>query len=223
MWKKLAVVGSVVAVTGLGVGGVATAFSGAPAAQAAAPAVGVVPNAVAAPDAVGAVSNAVGAVVTAAASTDPTGKHAGKGKKHAGLAKRLARTSHASWVTKDKKTGKFVTHDAVHGAVAAVAAGSITIKATDGTSETFVVTGSTKVRVNGATGALGQVKVGDRVGVVGTGSAPMTATRVVDRGAPGTKHTGTKHTAKKHSGSAPTTPSGTGAATPTPTPTAPTS
>lgn len=203
MWKKLAVVGSVVAVTGLGVGGVASAFSGAPAAQAAAPAVQAAPA-------------FSGAVVTATASTDPTTKPAGKHKKRASLGQRLARTSHATWVTKDKKTGKFVTHDAVRGAVAAVAAGTVTIKATDGTSETFVVTGSTKVRVNGSTGALGQVKVGDRVAVVGTGSGPMTATRVVDRGAPGTKHTAKKHTAKTAPKTT-TAPSGTSSAAPTPT------
>lgn len=210
MWKKLAVVGSVVAVAGLGAGGVASAWSGAPAAQAG-------------------VTHQIGAVVTAAASTTspnttspnttgptastPAKKHDKKhDKKHSSLAKRLSRASHAQWVSKDAKTGTFVTHDAVRGAVAAVAAGSVTIKATDGTSETFVVIGSTKVRVNGSTGTIGQVKVGDRVSVVGTGSGPMSATRVVDRGAPGVKHTGTKHSGKAK----PTTPAGTSTATPAP-------
>ena len=189
MWKKLAVVGSVVAVAGLGAGGVASAWSGAPAAQAG-------------------VTSQVGAVIEAPANTTsptttgPTTNTSSKkhDKKHASLAKRLSRVSHAQWVSKDAKTGTFVTHDAVRGEVTATTAGSITIKATDGTTETFVVSGSTKVRVAGATGTIAQVKVGDRAAVAGTGSAPMTATRVVDRGAAGTKHTGTKRNGSKHAG-----------------------
>lgn len=221
MWKKFAVVGSVVAVAGLGAGGVATAFSGTSAAQAATPAA----IAASVTSALAAVPPAIGAVDAAATSGNPTtGKPAaknGKQKHRAGLAQRLSRASHATWVTKDNKTGTFVTHDAVRGAVAAVAAGSVTIKATDGTTETFVVTGSTKVRVNGTTGGIGQVKVGDRVAVLGTGSAPMTATRVVDRGTPGTKHAGRKQSGKATPTTPPTGPQSTSSASPTPT--APTS
>ena len=194
MLKKIAVVGSVIAVAGLGVGGMASAWSGAPAAQAAAP-------------------SAVSAVATSAStnpgSTSPAkttpakGAHAKKhGKKKAGLAAELLRVSHAQWVSKDGKTGTFVTHDAVRGQVTAAAAGSITIKATDGTTETFTVNGSTKVRVAG-TGAttVAKVKVGDRADILGTGSTTMTATRIVDRGVAGAKHTGTHH--KAATGTAP--------------------
>lgn len=197
MLKKLAVVGSVVAVAGLGVGGVTAAWSGAPAAQAGTPMVQA-----AVPSAVGAVVDAATsptATTTTAATTKRT-KTADRSKKHdkrAGLAKRLLKVSHAQWVSKDAKTGTFVTHDAIHGDVTAAAVGSITIKATDGTSETFVVTGSTKVRVAGATGTMSQVKVGDRADVLGTGSGSMTATRVVTHGAPGSK--------KKSTSAAPTT------------------
>lgn len=198
MLKKLAVVGSVVAVAGLGVGGVAAAWTGAPAAQAGTPMVQAgVPSAVGA--VVDAATSTTVTATTAASKTTKPAKTTDKAKKHgkrAGLAKRLLQVSHAQWVSKDAKTGTFVTHDAVRGAVTAAATGSITIKATDGTSETFVVTGSTKVRVAGATGTMGQVKVGDQVAVLGTGSGPMTATRVVAH-APGVK--------KKSTGTAPTT------------------
>ncbi len=188
MLKKLAVVGSVVAVAGLGVGGVASAWSGAPAAQAGTATVDAVPNAVGAAAAASLSTNAVTTTATTTKATDKkaTDKKAQKHGKHASLAKRLSRVSHAQWVSKDAATGTFVPHDAVRGEVTAAATGSITIKATDGTSETFVVTGSTKVRVAGATSTITQVKVGDRAAVMGTGSGSMTATRVVAH-APGTK------------------------------------
>ena len=197
MLKKMAVVGSVIAVAGLGVGGVASAWSGSPTAEAGTATVQTV-----VPSAVGAVVDAATGTttnLTAAATvqtTKSTGTPAKKHAKRTSLAKRLSRVSHAQWVSKDAKTGTFVTHDAVRGEVTAAAAGSITIKATDGTSETFVVTGSTKVRVAGATGTMSLVKVGDRAAVLGTGSGPMTATRVVAHSASG---------AKKTSSAAPTT------------------
>lgn len=198
MLKKIAVVGSVVAVAGLGIGGVASAWSGTPAAQAAVPSqIGAV---------VAAAAHITGPT-TATGSTTSTPATSKPAEKRAGLAKRLSRVSHAQWVSKDAKTGTFVTHDAVRGEVTAATTGSITIKATDGTSETFVVTGSTKIRVAGAAGTISQVKAGDRAAVLGTGGGPLTATRVVDRGAPGTKHTGQRHTgtAPKTSAAGPST------------------
>ena len=192
MLKKLAVVGSVVTVAGRGIGGVASAWSGAPAAQAVLPSqIGAVVAAAAAPTSP---TTATGAATGTPATSTPGRSTPGKkhDRKRAGLATRLLRVSHAQWVTKDAKTGTFVTHDAVRGEVTAAATGSITIRATDGTSETFVVTGSTRVRVAGAAGTIAQVKIGDRAAVLGTGSGPMTATRIVDRGAPGIEHTGTE-------------------------------
>ena len=73
----------------------------------------------------------------------------------------------------------------------AVSATSITIKAADGTSETYAVTSATKVHVKGEAkgtkGTIGQVKVGDQAGVVGVGTSVKTATAVIDRGAAGSK------------------------------------
>ena len=68
--------------------------------------------------------------------------------------------------------------------VTAVSPTSITVKAADNTSETFVVNSATKVRMRtsgkGAPSSIGQVKVGDHVFVLGTGTSTFTATGVVD-------------------------------------------
>jgi hypothetical protein len=184
MLKKIAVIGGLVAVAGLGLGGVALAESNSTAPQAAPASQG---------------DAAVAAAVTTPASPSTTGDGTtgkgttGKGAKakaagRDGLARRLEKVSHAQWVSKDAKTGTFVTHDAVRGVVSTVTSASITIKATDGTSETYVVDSSTKVHVKGdakgAAGAIAQIKVGDQVGVLGTGAGTMTATQVIDRGIP---------------------------------------
>ena len=97
----------------------------------------------------------------------------------------LGRALHGTWVTKDAKTHSYVTHDAIHGTVSAVSATSISVKAADGVSETYKVASSTKVRVRtagqkkGATAAIGQIKAGSKVVVVGTGTTTLTATHVV--------------------------------------------
>ncbi len=190
MLKKIAIVGGVVAVTGLGLGGAAAAWDGTPVASAGT----AVLATTAAPGAVGAVG-AVGATTAATVTkAAPTGKGTAEKKaKHAGrkgkLEKRLARVSHAQWVSKDGRTGEFVTHDAIRGEVTAVTSAAITVKAADNTTETFAVNSSTKVRVAGTKGdtSLGKVKVGDRVGVVGTGTGTLTATHVIDRGPKGAK------------------------------------
>jgi hypothetical protein len=179
MLKKVAVIGGIVAVAGLGLGGAAWAGSNSSAPQAMA--------ATSQGDAA-----AVAAVTTSATpgSTGTSGKaaKAAKAAGRDGLVRRLERVSHAQWVSKDGKTGTFVTHDAVRGSVSAVTTGSITIEATDGTSETFVVDSATKVHVKGnakgAAGTITQVKVGDQAGVLGTGAGTMTATQVIDRGVP---------------------------------------
>jgi len=105
----------------------------------------------------------------------------GKALRHPGLA--LARRAlHGSWVTRNGSSG-FVTHDAIRGQVTAVSAGSITVKAADDVSQTYAVTGDTKVHLRGAkgqAGTIGQVKTGDRVIVLGTGTSSLTATQVLD-------------------------------------------
>lgn len=133
---------------------------------------------------------ASGSTATPAANSSTakptTGTHTGthtKGKHDRRV--HLGRALHGSWVTKDGKTNAYITHDAIHGTVSAVSATSISIKAADGVSETYQVTSSTKVRMRtagqkkGATGAIGQVKTGSKVIVIGTGKGTLTATRVV--------------------------------------------
>jgi hypothetical protein len=92
------------------------------------------------------------------------------------------RALHGSWVTRNGSSG-FVTHDAIRGQVTAVSAGSITVKAADDVSQTYAVTGDTKVHLRGAkgkAGTIGEVKTGDRVIVLGTGTGSLTATQVLD-------------------------------------------
>ncbi len=197
MLNKMAVVGAVVAVAGLGIGSAAWAGSSPAAPHSVGASVGA--------SAQGAFVSADAALTTAsttptAPKSDNTGKHDRAGKaheradkardrnhgKHRAFGKRLGHLSHAQWVSKDPKTGAFVTHNAVRGSVTAVSPTSITVKAADGISKTFAVNSGTKVRVQGAekaaTSTLSQVKVGDRVGMLGTGTGPMTATHIADRG-----------------------------------------
>ena len=97
----------------------------------------------------------------------------------------LGRALHGTWVTKDKKTTSFVTHDAIHGTVSAVSPTSISVKAADGVTETYKITSATKVRMRtagqkgGATSSIAQVKTGAKVVVIGTGTSALTATHVV--------------------------------------------
>ena len=93
------------------------------------------------------------------------------------------RALHATWVTRNGSSG-FVTHDAIRGQVTAVSAGSITVKAADDVSQTYAITGDTKVHLRadgkGKAGSIGEVKTGDRVIVLGTGTSSLTATQVLD-------------------------------------------
>lgn len=119
-------------------------------------------------------STTSGNPVTAAAKQTPA-----KGKGNHRLLRRL---SHAQIVTKGKDG--FVTHDLIRGSVTAVSATSITVQAADKTSEKFVVTKDTKVRVRtagkGAASSIDKVAVGDQVMVAGTGTSTLTAKHVVD-------------------------------------------
>lgn len=146
---------------------------------------------------------AVAPATAAAVSTTSTGSssapapgaakaHPGQGKHgmHARAGDRRAvwnRAAHAQWTSKDK-AGAFVTHDAIRGTVTAVSATSITVKSADATSETYVVNSTTKVHkkgdAKGKAGTIAEVKAGDQVGVLGTGTSTLTATRVLDRGVP---------------------------------------
>lgn len=102
-------------------------------------------------------------------------------------ADRLRRAVHATWVTENKKTQAFTTHDVIRGQVTAVSATSITVQAVDNVTETYVVNARTKVYTRALTTAasktaasISDVKTGDPVRVGGTGTTTLTALRVVD-------------------------------------------
>lgn len=178
MWKKIAVIGGFCAVA-LGIGGVALASTG-PSPSTAAPGIAA------------AASTGAAAPSTGAGTTESKHQKGEKGKRAGGIRKALlaSRVLHAEWVTKDHKTGALVTHHAIRGTVSAVSPTSITVKAADKTMQTFAVTAKTKVHIRdgnkGTPGTIGQVRVGDDAGVLGTGTGTgtVTATQVIDRGVP---------------------------------------
>lgn len=151
------------------------------------------------------ISGAVGAAIlgaggtalaaTGSSSPSPTpsttsstpATHSGHTKAKHRIAATMRRTVQATWVT--GKDGHFVTHDAIRG-TATVGTSSITVKAADGTSETFAVTSKTKVRDKGDLKKVvpfSTVHNDDVVGVLGTGSgSSLTATQIVDAGPPST-------------------------------------
>jgi hypothetical protein len=105
--------------------------------------------------------------------------------KHPAARALLRHTVHGQFVTKDKNaSGGFVTHDVIRGTATAVSSSSITVKAADNTSQTYVVNSSTKVRQrsNGkpTDSTISAVHTGDDVAVVGTGTTTLTATGIVD-------------------------------------------
>jgi hypothetical protein len=95
---------------------------------------------------------------------------------------RLRGAVHATWVSQNKKTGTFTTHETIRGQVTAVSATSITVRAADSVSETYLLNASTKVhsRATKAAASISAIKTGDRVLVAGTGTTMLTAVRVVE-------------------------------------------
>jgi hypothetical protein len=78
-----------------------------------------------------------------------------------------------------KRGGGYQTVDYQRGAVTAVSTGSITVKSTDGFTQTYVITGSTIVGAH--RGGIGSVTAGDEASVVGTVSGKtVTAARIID-------------------------------------------
>jgi len=137
----------------------------------------------------GGVCAAIVGVGTAAMATSGSSTTSGTpslssaaGRQHA--ARALRHALHGQWVTQDKNSKSFVTHDAIRGTVTAVSPTSITVRSLDNKTETFAVTGDTKVRIRkdgkGAKGAIGQVHSGDLAIVVGTGSSTLTAGGILD-------------------------------------------
>ncbi len=117
----------------------------------------------------------------AATKAGHAGRRAQKAKRHA----RLGNALHGSWVTKNGKTGKVVTHDAIRGTASAISATSITVTAADKVSQTYAITSKTYVRVFDATthkpvqSSIGAIKSGQRVRVAGTGTTSLIAKNVV--------------------------------------------
>lgn len=102
----------------------------------------------------------------------------------------LANVAHAQWTVKSKD-GSFVTHDVIHGDVAAAAAGAtggtVTVTAADKSSQTYTTSSTTKVwkvietngkrRIENAT--LADVTSGSEVIVEGTGTnSPYAAAHI---------------------------------------------
>lgn len=104
------------------------------------------------------------------------------GPEYPALRKLAGRTLHGQFVTRGKDS-TFVTHDVIRGDVTAVSATSISVKAADGVTQQYTVTGDTKVRVrsdgSGKAGAITDVHTGDKALVLGTGTGPFTATLVI--------------------------------------------
>ncbi len=108
----------------------------------------------------------------------------------------LGRALHAQWVTPDRNDkNTYITHNAIRGAVTAVSATSITVKAADGVSQIYALTSDTKVHLRknapgkgsgngqghggGTAGTISDVHTGDKVAVTGTGTSNLTAQHIV--------------------------------------------
>jgi hypothetical protein len=127
---------------------------------------------------------------SSAAASTPSGSGA-QAAATKGHGNRLGKRGVRATVVTRGKGNTFVTHDLIRGQVTAVSAASISIKAADGTTETFVVNAATKVKQRSAgqtgrasTSTISAVRSGDTVLVTGTGgptpTAIPTAKHVVD-------------------------------------------
>ena len=160
MWKTIAIAGATAVVIG-GAGTAAMAASGTP-----------TPTAPLSPSSSASLNPGGGSA---------TGADKSQARKRMAVS-RLRGAVHATWVSQNKKTGTFTTHEAIRGQVTAVSATSITVKAADSMTETYVLNASTKVRSRAtkAAASISDVKTGDRVLVAGTGTTTLTAVRVVE-------------------------------------------
>lgn len=132
----------------------------------------------------------VDAALTTPAVATGTGADTAMGAgDHRGLRARLLSALHATWVTEGKNGP--VTHQAIRGEVTAVSGSSVTVKAKDGVSMTFTVTGDTRVRARangkGADSALSALHVGDKAFVAGVGATNPQARVLVFRSATAAK------------------------------------
>ena len=120
---------------------------------------------------------AVGAGTFALSPTQAAAGSSSSGSSRHGVA-RAKNVIHGSWVTRNR-----VHHESIRGVVRTVNSSFITVRAVDGYTQTYHVTRTTKVRVLGdghkGLDKIGDVKVGDRALLVGTGNEQ--ATHVVAR------------------------------------------
>lgn len=121
---------------------------------------------------------------TTSGSPSPSSTSAPAGGKHAAGRALARRALHGQWVTGKAGSTTYTTHDEIRGVVTAVTPTSITVKAMDNVSQTYAVNSDTKVRLRtagkGAPSTFSQVKTGDHVFVIGTGTSTLTATGVLD-------------------------------------------
>lgn len=106
-----------------------------------------------------------------------TGKHTGMGKHHGGL----GRVEHGEFTVHTKTGDKVI--EVQHGVVTAVNAGSVTVKSTDGTTNTYTLDPATKVHKGKTTATVAQIATNDRVGVQATKTgSTVTAQHIGDAG-----------------------------------------
>jgi hypothetical protein len=178
MWKKIAISGAVGAAI-LGTGAAAMAASGSDALVNSALTNATTATSTATPGSTGAATAPANPPATGTGSG--SGKKAGAGTRARRLRLTLRNLEHAEWVTSGKSGD--VTHEAAEGLVTAVTPTSITVAASDGFSETFVVTSTTKVHIKGGTKAISAVAMNDRVLVAGVKSGTtITANQILDAG-----------------------------------------
>jgi preprotein translocase subunit YajC len=172
MWKKVAIGGGTIALIG-GLGTAALATSGS---SSLTPSAGSASPSSSASHAPG--SDEGNGAAKGKAHRNGNGK--GRGFKN-GMPQRAKNFEHGTWVTSGSGSST-VTHTAFHGQVTAVSATSISVKAKDNATQTFVVNGDTKVhtRAQHKDAPIASVKSGDTVFVSGTGTGTVTAQQIVD-------------------------------------------
>jgi preprotein translocase subunit YajC len=168
MWKRVAIAGGTIAlIGGLGTAALATSGSSSP------------------------TPSAGSATPSSSASHAPdsdegngkanrNGKARGNGFAH-GMFQRAKNFEHGTWVSSGNG-GSTVTHTAFHGQVTAISATSISVKAKDNATQTFVINADTKVhtRAERKNAPITSVKSGDTVFVSGTGTGTVTAQQIMD-------------------------------------------
>jgi hypothetical protein len=134
---------------------------------------------------------AAGAVVSAAGAASAAGTSSATPSSTV----QTATTQHRPWgalrhagihgeFTVRNKSGAFVVLDTQRGTVTGNNGTQLTVKSADGFPATYTVGSSTVIRKDGAKATVGDLKVGDTVGVVGVKSGDTVTARAVRDGVP---------------------------------------